>query len=187
LREIVLIRHGRPNGATNPKVSAAGFARWVKRYNASTIDPKSPPPKELAQSLKKHFVVTSHLPRAIHSAQCCVKTTPNLTLKILREMDIPHYKFPFKLNVYTWLVINRLCWVAGLSARVESFKTAKNRAKIAAHSLVELTERHGNVAVFGHGMMNKYITKELSNAGWNVSSSQGNNYWNVTILNQCHR
>jgi len=113
------------------------------------------------------------------------KNTTQFNIEILREMDIPRYKFPFKLNAYTWLVLNRICWFAGLSAKVESFKTAKDRAKTAAHSLIELAEKHDNVAVFGHGMMNKYIAKELSNAGWNFSR-QGNHYWGITILKQCH-
>ena len=35
--EIVLIRHGKPTGAIYPRVSASGFADWVRKYDQSGI------------------------------------------------------------------------------------------------------------------------------------------------------
>lgn len=179
--EIILIRHGKPTGAINPKLSAAGFANWVKNYNFSKIDAGSFPPKELGSSLSSHFIVGSNLPRSIDSACVCVNKEPDLKLKQLREMDIPRHKLPFEFKAYTWLIVNRIFWLLGFSGKVESFKSAKTRAKISAEKLHELAMQHGKVAVFGHGMMNKYIAKELSKLGWN-STSKGKKYWSVIKL-----
>lgn len=179
--EIILIRHGEPTGATNPKLSASGFANWVRNYNRSKVDPKSLPPETLGRSLDTHFIVASDLARSIDSANLCVSREPNLKLKQLREMDIPRYKLPFVFKAYTWLIISRIFWLAGFSGKVESFKAAKIRAKVSAEMLQELAKQHKKIAVFGHGLMNKYIAKELRKLGWN-GSIEGKKYWNSIKL-----
>ncbi|MEW6982502.1 histidine phosphatase family protein [Colwelliaceae bacterium 6471] len=179
--EILLIRHGKPSGAVNPKLSASGFANWIREYNKSKIDPNNLPPKYLGCSLGEHFVVASDLARSIDSARLCVGKDPDLKLKELREMDIPRYKLPFFFRAYTWLFISRLCWFAGFSGKVESFKKAKTRAKTSANQLQELANTHGKVVFFGHGMLNKFIAKELKNLGWN-GTSKGQKYWSVIKL-----
>ena len=70
--EILLVRHGKPTGAINPKLSAVGFANWVREYNKSKIDPNSLPPKHLEHSLTEHLIVASDLARSIDSARICV-------------------------------------------------------------------------------------------------------------------
>jgi broad specificity phosphatase PhoE len=179
--EIVLIRHGKPTGAINPKLSAAGFENWVSNYNLSKIEAGSLPPKELGGSLSSHFIVGSNLPRSIDSACLCVNKEPDLKLKELREMDIPSHKFPFEFKAYTWLIINRILWLLGFSGKVESFKAAKVRARSSAEKLHELATQHGKIAVFGHGLMNKYMAKELNKLGWS-STSKGKKYWGATKL-----
>ena len=181
--EIILIRHGKPAAAINPKLSAAGFANWVKHYNLSTVDADSIPPAELCSSLGSHFIVVSNLPRSIDSANLCVNREHDLEVEQLREMDIPRYKFPFIFKAHTWLIISRIFWLAGFSGKVESFKAAKTRAKASAEQLQNLAKHHEKIAVFGHGMMNKHIAKELNNLGWN-STSEGKKYWSCIKLDK---
>jgi len=179
--EIVLIRHGKPTGATNPRLSAAGFAHWVRGYNRSKVDVSSPPPTALGDALETHFIVSSDLPRAIDSACLSMNKKPDIALKQFREMDIPRFKLPFSLTAYTWLFISRLLWFVGFSGKVESFKQAKERAKISAAELLVLANTHGKVAFFGHGMLNKYIAKELQQQGWG-GVSKGKKYWSIIKL-----
>ena len=96
-------------------------------------------------------------------------------------MDIPRYKLPFSFKAYTWLLISRIFWFAGFSGKVESFKNAKIRAKNSAKELQELANIHGKVVFFGHGMLNKYIAKELNSRGWNGTPT-GKKYWSVIKL-----
>ena len=179
--EIILIRHGEPTGAINPKLSASGFANWVRNYNRSKVDPKSLPPEGLGCSLGTHFIVASDLARSIDSVNLCVSREPDLKLKQLREMDIPRYKLPFVFKAYTWLIISRLFWLAGFSGKVESFKAAKIRARVSAEMLQDLAKQHEKIAVFGHGLLNKYIAKELKKFGWD-GSVEGKKYWKTIKL-----
>lgn len=128
--EIVLIRHGKPTGAINPKLSAAGFENWVSNYNLSKIESGSLPSKGLGESLSSHFIVGSDLPRSVDSSCLCVNKEPDLKLKELREMDIPSHKFPFGFKAYTWLIINRILWLLGFSGKVESLKLQRFELKI---------------------------------------------------------
>jgi len=130
--EILLVRHGKPTGAINPKLSASGFANWVRQYNRSKVDAKSLPPKALSDALEEHLVIASDLARSIDSVRLCLGSEPDIILKEFREMDIPRYRFPFSFRAYTWLFISRIFWLAGFNTKVESFKEAKLRAKIAA-------------------------------------------------------
>jgi len=179
--EILLVRHGKPVNAINSKLSASGFAHWVRNYNRSTIESTSLPPKILVRSLNTHFVVSSDLIRAIDSVTLCLKEEPDLTLPLLREMDIPRYKLPFVLNAYTWLFISRFFWFLGFNGKVESFKMAKMRAILSAEKLQNLAIQHKKVVVFGHGIMNTYIAKELRRQGWQ-SSGKSSTYWGMIKL-----
>lgn len=179
--EIKLVRHGRPKFNVNNIISASGFSQWVRCYNKSSICSESLPPKHLVDTVKCFFVVSSDLNRAIHSSVLCVDKSPDLLLKELREMDIPRFKFPFKLSANNWLIISRLLWFFNVNARVESFKQAKLRAKFAASKLVELTTNHDDIVVFSHGLINKYVAKELIKLGWSGSYKR-QSYWGVTTL-----
>jgi len=179
--EILLIRHGKPTGAINPKLSAVGFANWVREYNKSKVDSSSLPPEYLEHSITDHLIVASDLARSIDSVRICVGKEPDLKLKQFREMDIPRYKLPFSFKAYTWLIINRIFWFAGFSCKVESFKNAKIRAKNSAKELQELANIYGNVVFFGHGMLNIYLAKELNSLGWSKTST-GKKYWSVIQL-----
>ena len=179
--KICLIRHGKPIAAINPKLSASGFATWVRHYNQSNIASYSLPPPEFKQSFTSSFIVTSDLPRAIDSAYVCLNKQPDLILKEVREMEIPRYKLPFTLHAYTWLIFNRILWFLGFSGRVESFKCAKTRARNIARELHQLAIKHNNVVVFGHGLMNRYIAKELHKLGGD-HKRKGKGYWSMIEL-----
>src|SRR5439155_5236205 len=50
---IVLIRHGRPAIATNPRTSHAGFRSYIDAYEAAGLDPESAPPDEIQDLVKE--------------------------------------------------------------------------------------------------------------------------------------
>jgi broad specificity phosphatase PhoE len=69
----------------------------------------------------------------------------------------------------------------GMSRNIETFSAAKNRIKIAVNELVTLAEEEQSVIVFGHGMTNRYMRKELIKRGWTLTY-KSNDFWGETCL-----
>ncbi len=180
--EIIFIRHGKPVSATNPIVCSGGYANWVRRYNQSGVANDSRPPSNLKNRFHNHYIVSSDLRRAIESSEICTNKTPKEKLQVLREMDIPRYRLPFKFKAWTWLYLSRVLWTLGMKGDFESYKEAKMRSKTACKKLIQLAHEHEKVVVFGHGYMNLHIRKELISAGWHLTD-KSNKYWGVSCLN----
>jgi len=187
--EIVLVRHGKPKaaeqGEQSGRVAAGIYTRWVRSYNNSEVASSSRPRSESVMHYGQHYCLSSNLKRAIQSATIFTGSQPEQKWPILKEMDIPRYKLPLRLKPYTWLILSRLLWFMGvkkgISARVETFKQAKLRAKSAANQLIALAEDQQQVIVFGHGMTNRFIKKELINSGW-LLTCKGRSFWAETCL-----
>ena len=179
--EIVLIRHGKPVSANNPRVTAAGYASWVRDYNHSSVSESSRPCTTLQHKFREHYIVSSDLRRAMESAYIWQGREPMETHAEFREMDIPRYRLPLKLKAWTWLYLSRAFWTLGATGPFESFTEARVRAKKASRRLVQLAETHERVVLFGHGYMNLYVRKELLSLGWKVTE-KSNKYWGVSCL-----
>ncbi|QBF81927.1 hypothetical protein EXU30_03855 [Shewanella maritima] len=177
--EIILIRHGRPTTAGNPKVSASGFTQWVRHYHHAKVCYTSRANHQVFDN--SHYLVSSDLKRAIHSSEIYSGKTPQQQLPSLREMDIPRYKLPFTLNAWTWVYLNRALWMLGKRGNFESYNDAKQRAIVAADELIALAKQHKKVMAFGHGFMNLHIRRELARKGWQVKEKD-NNYWGKNTL-----
>ncbi|WP_432463413.1 histidine phosphatase family protein [Agarivorans sp. QJM3NY_33] len=178
--EIVLVRHGKPSAAVYPKLSAAGFVAWVRKYHHSGLLVDSLPPQQLKSQLESHYVVGSDLKRAVESAIRCTDQPPK-TYKLLREMEIPRYKLPFTIKANYWLYLNRLLWTIGLKGPFESYSEAKQRACLAAELVICLAEEHQKVAVFGHGYLQFFMRKQLVKRGWKLQASSSS-HWGLSRL-----
>lgn len=178
--QITLIRHGKPIAATNPKLDAKGYIKWIRQYDKSTVCANSRPRFNTAD-FKDYYIVSSQLPRAIHSCQIAMARMPDRKLPVFREMAIPRYKLNLKLRAWTWVYLSRLLWFCGYKAGFESFSSAKQRAERAAEQLIELAQQQQNVVLFGHGVMNFYIRKALMRRGWQLLN-KSSNYWGLTQL-----
>lgn len=179
--EIILVRHGKPESATNPRLTALGYTHWVRRYNRSKVAADSFPCHTLSQRVDAHYLVASDLPRAIDSVQICLKRQPTMVDADFREMEIPRYRLPFKLKAWTWVYLSRGLWMLGLKGSFESFQAAKLRAERGCEKLIALAEVHDKVVLFGHGYMNLYLRKALIARGWQVKV-KSNQYWGVSHL-----
>lgn len=181
MMEIVLIRHGQPTVDKNVKLNAAQFAHWLNEYNKSTINQEYKPPASLAAKISSHFVVSSDLPRAINSAKVCAGKKPDLIIKQLKEMPIPHWSLPLIANAYAWIIINGLMWAIGLHGQVDSLWHCRKRGKLAARTLSSMAEQKQNITVFGHVIMNYYIAFQLIRQGWRAHFS-GKKFWSSLTL-----
>ncbi|MGF1908302.1 histidine phosphatase family protein [Vibrio kasasachensis] len=179
--KITLVRHGKPAASSNERVTSSGFAKWVRAYNLSYIEETSLPPDQLAKQLMGHYIFSSDLNRAHHSAQLCLGKQPDAIMSELREMDIPRFRWPLTMSINKWLVLSRVCWLLGFSAKSESFLSGRERAVRATEQIIEQASITPNIAVFGHGVANRLIAKELKRRGWEVQANNSG-FWGITEL-----
>lgn len=178
-KEVVFIRHGKPLSAHNDKVNAAGYAKWVKDYDKSELDPASLP-REKA-NLEESYVIVSPLLRARLSAKQYGVLHTDETCQNLKEMDIPFYNIPLKLKAWHWVLLSRTLWFAGLKGDFESFIQAKKRTVNLAQHIQTLSEEHNRIVLFGHGMTNYFTRKQLVKNGWHLQNKSGD-FWGITTL-----
>jgi len=69
----------------------------------------------------------------------------------------------------------------GLTGSFESYRSARNRAEIAAEKLVELAKEKDKIVLFGHGYMNLHIRRVLIRKGWALSC-KSNSFWGLSSL-----
>jgi hypothetical protein len=54
----------------------------------------------------------------------------------------------------------------------------KLRVSLAAEKLIQLAKSHDSVLLIGHGIINRYLAKELISKGWSGGAAPGGNkYW----------
>lgn len=178
--EIVLIRHGKPIAATNPRLTDAEFEQWIQTYRHSKVLQDSRPPIE-NNDFNHYFMMSSDLPRALDSALIQTGKAPHCIDAVFQEMEIPHYRLRFRCKAWTRVYLFRLFWFAGIKGPFESFSQGKQRAIKAAEHLAETAQSQQKVLLFGHGVTNYFIRQALIARGWSLQQ-KSSDYWGVTRL-----
>ncbi|MCW8091043.1 histidine phosphatase family protein [Alteromonas sp. ASW11-130] len=179
MKEIILIRHGKPASAHNERVNATGFAKWVRQYDKAELDVDSHP--HFTVDLTNHYIIASNLKRARLSAEKYSNNQISEVNCLFREMDIPRYKLPFTLRAWNWVYLNRALWMAGKKGPFESFQQAKVRARLASEYLCDLAQQQQRIALFGHAMTNRVLRHNLRQQGWSLVQKQ-EQFWGVSKL-----
>ena len=182
--QIILMRHGKPKVDRGLRLNARAFGAWVEQYDAAGIDPECKPPHEaVIEAQQCAFVVCSDLPRAVESARALGVERIGVNSGLFREMDMPHaqWRFP-RLPLPVWLVFFRLAWVLGYGSQVASFELGKVRAQRCAQALVRLASIHGRVLLIGHGVLNRFIARDLRRMGWRSIENPTQGYWEYRIF-----
>ncbi|TXC85702.1 histidine phosphatase family protein [Metabacillus litoralis] len=182
--EITLIRHGRSLHTEQTPVTCKELHSWVVKYDeVSILEEKQYPSEAIKKATEANVLLTSDLKRAIDSASSLTSERPVESYSLLREVDLPIPSgnlFGVKLSPKTWLTLFRLLWFCGYSNNSESFSHAKERAKKAAHFLINEASKHESVTVVGHGFFNILVTKQLKNEGWISQTKQSSKHWSCT-------
>jgi broad specificity phosphatase PhoE len=176
---IVLIRHGEPDLGYWQSVSAQDMAQWIEAYNAAGIKSNSLPTKSVIDMMFGcSYFVCSDLDRSIQSAKILGTSQINHIDPLFREAGLPYARWKgITLSPTLWSVLFRVWWLFGYSENSESYKEAKQRARIAANQLLQLARQHEFIVLVGHGIMNKLIGKELLSHHWKQEAVSGNGYW----------
>jgi len=180
---IVLIRHGRPAIATNPRASHAEFRTYIDDYEAAGLDPASAPPEELQDLVKEiSAIFTSDRPRSTGSARALAPNAELIADPLFAEAPLASPRIPLlRMKVPAWAVMARILWHAGYHPEIENYRKAKHRAAGAADILMKRAGTDGQAALVAHGYFNLMIGRELRHRGFRRTGSHRVKYWNAVI------
>jgi broad specificity phosphatase PhoE len=175
--QITLIRHGQPSFHFAKWISAKNLVNTIDAYDAAEIS--GTPPLEAKKLASTHrIVVCSNLPRSISSAQALGFDNIHSGDALFQEISMPYFSTgSLKLPISTWVILLRVLWLFGFKRNGESLTDARIRAKQAAQLLIELATNHEKVLLVGHGLMNRFIAKELLSNNWDGPNNPGSRYW----------
>ena len=121
----------------------------------------------MLDELTCNFIVCSHLTRSIHSAKMIGHPSPYLVDAIFRKVELPKIHIPvLRLTPQAWNTVFRLFWFAGVSTKAEFVEAFKQRSSMAADKLIQLAKNHDSILLIGHGIINRFLAKELISKGW---------------------
>ena len=182
MKQVVLFRHGKVDIENNKKISAFDFKDWIKEYNNCDIvfDKTALKDKEIVGNAD--IIICSNLKRSIQSAKIFNKEI-SISDDIFNEAEISYARWSMlKLSPNMWLIIFRILWFFGYSRNCESYKDTKQRAKKASLELVKLSKEHDKIILFGHGIFNRLILKEMISKGWKNTKKLESKNWGYGIL-----
>jgi len=179
--EIVLLRHGKPAIAEDRRLTSSQFGTWINEYNQAGISLALPPTKRaLETAAGSDFIVCSHLPRSIESAQALGVDCLDINDSLFREFEMPYANLITpRFSAATWTVFYRVLWLAGFSANAESYKQAKLRGLSCVEQLLEHASKHQRVLFVGHGALLWFICKQLLSRGWSGPKGSPRSYWDL--------
>ena len=184
MKQIILFRHGKVNIENDKKISAFEFKKWIDKYNNCDIvlDKRALDNKNIVD--KSDTVICSNLKRSIQSANFFDKK-PLKEDDIFNEADIPYSNWTkLKFTPRVWLIIFRILWFFGYSKNCESYKETKQRAKKASLELIKLSKEYDNIVLFGHGIFNRLLLKEMMLNNWKIKKKLESKNWGYGIIEQ---
>lgn len=177
--KIILSRHGKPAIKIWGGLPAYRMGEWIEAYNNSGLEAESKPPKAAIQAATScNVIVCSHLQRSVESAELLRVSKPIIKKPGFQEMELPFtdWKYP-RLSPCIWIMTFRLLWFLGYSKHCVSFRMERKRAKSAAEHLVALAREYDSIMFVGHGMLNRFIVRNLLTTGWVGPRSPGNTFF----------
>jgi broad specificity phosphatase PhoE len=180
MHKIILVRHGEPDVKIAGKISGAEIPSFLDTYNNAPLNPSSEPSDRLRYLADNATVVCSTLPRSIASAQRC-GVKPSIVDTCFCESIPPHFQSDLlKLSPKMWLFLSRMLWLCGFSRHGEALFQTKKRARHAAAILLQ-EAKNKDVILFGHGLFNIMIAKELKKRGYIGPAVPAREFWDYGI------
>jgi broad specificity phosphatase PhoE len=179
--QIVLVRHGKPDGVSAAPISGHDIGRWVRHYDDAGITKALAPPaivRELASSAA--CVVASDVRRAKESAAWLAASKTVRVDPELREAVLPDsIRISTRVPPGVWVIVARVAWWLNWSDSDETIAMTRHRAERVADRLGRFADEHGSVMAVGHGMFNRFVAAQLRRRGWRGPRTLAGGYWSA--------
>jgi broad specificity phosphatase PhoE len=185
VREITLIRHGRPTVSLGEWIEGEQLRNFVLRYDQAGLCETSHPSAQAKHRVQTaQVILTSDFRRTIESAERLGAKDLFQVDPLFREVDCWwNVASSLQLPSLCWIAYVRLCWPYRHHGAPEPPKVAQGRAADAAQRLITQTDR-GNVVLVGHGGMNTLIAQALRRLGWSGPKQPSLAHWGYTVYRQ---
>ncbi len=182
-KQIVLIRHARPNVTPPPQVNFEEAENYLNAYRKAGIIPFDDHPV-CTENLPPMHIYCSSLERARQTARH-IFPEPRFTIiedYRFRELDRENIRLPFRVSHKMHTRLSRLAWLTGLQKADENYRTAMQRIKDSADHLDQLSGQQNLIILVAHGFQNFFLARKLGNLGWVKVFDSGNEHLSVKIL-----
>jgi broad specificity phosphatase PhoE len=183
MRKITFIRHAKVDMDSSIPMTSKMLKRWEEAYNNAPIIQDLPEDQALYQVFDEvDYILSSTLKRS-HDSVALLDRSIDESNVLFNEAQVPALEGTFiKLKPTSWLVLFRLFSLVGFGRWAMTLKETKSQAKEASEILLKLSEKHDNIILLGHGVMNWLITKELGTVGWESKGKSEHHNWGITSL-----
>jgi len=172
-KTIHIFRHSKPSFDFSMRVTGDNLNKAISEYDKSDIQ-NSPTPSLLNNV---GMVFSSTLIRSISTAESLFpdhRINSDLIFnEAMLDSNIPSR---LRMRFTSAVTISRVLWMLGFKKEVESFKQLKQRSKQGASKLVSATNMHNDVALIGHGFINRAIGQCLISKNWKLVATSGNGF-----------
>lgn len=162
-------------------LSGKDFSRWIDAYNQASLHTPGDTTALSELLVEADWIVCSSLRRSLDSA-ALLNLQPSVVDQSFREAELPvvAWRWP-RLKPQVWLLLNRTLWFLGLRHNVESFAEMKQRAYIAAASLMSYAADNRQVVLVGHGLFNQFVARALLAKGMQGPRKTASRYWGISV------
>lgn len=181
---IFLIRHARPLVSTAGWFSAATARTYLADYDAAEVEQfvlarAAIPCQEIKQVYCSTLVRSQITARQIFGEAVELIIRPEFREFERRIFSLPVLRLPIRF----WLLSARALWVLGFNSReIETFREARQRARLCAGLLAKAAAQEPPVILVAHGLLNFFIRRYLHATGWKTASHEGSGFLGVTVL-----
>lgn len=184
LIRVVLIRHGKPDVGSSPRIGHKKFQTYIEEYERAGLHPESPPPAWLVDLVREaRRIHASDRPRAQESAKALAPHAEVRTSSLFMEAQLKSPKVPLvRMKPPAWAVLARLAWHAGHHGGIEDYRDARDRAELAADMLSDVAREDGIAVLVAHGYFNAIVGRTLRKQGWRRrEGAHRAKFWNAVV------
>ena len=181
---IYIIRHAEVDIESPGWGSSKEAFNFKEQYNKAPIRNFAPEPtlKKINNSENIDTIFCSPQMRAVQTAHILFGNKVILNInENLMELQYPVIKCRvIRMPVRVWLTASMIFWMAGTNNdSLPSYRQRKHGLEKYSEEIIKYSERHDEIVIVAHGVVNKELIRILKKKGW--KSDQKDGFGNLSV------